>query len=72
MFALATISKLGTAPAAVESWCLQGTVAYRALSGLELRQACSVRRDRLDSATPKHESPISIRNFAGANQEMGT
>jgi hypothetical protein len=63
MFAPATIAKLGTAPAAVESWCLQGTRAYRPVSGLELR---------LDSATPKHENPISIRNFAGANQEMGT
>jgi hypothetical protein len=63
MFAPLTISKLATAPAAVESWCLQGTAAYRLLSGVELR---------LDSATPKHESPVSIRNFAGANQEMGT
>lgn len=62
MFAPATIAKLGTAPAAVESWCLQGTEPYRALSGLELR---------LDSATAKHVCPISIRNFAGTNQEMG-
>lgn len=63
MFAPLTISKLATAPAVVESWCVQGTRAYRTLSCLDLR---------LDSVTPKHESPISIRNFAGANQEMGT
>ena len=54
---------LGTTPAASESWCAQGLVAGYSVKGVELR---------LDSATPKHAEPISIRNFAGANQEMGT
>lgn len=64
MFALTRISPvLDTAFAAGESWCAQGVGTYRAAKGLELR---------LDSAKPTHESPISIRNFAGANQEMGT
>jgi hypothetical protein len=64
MFALTLTSALtATAPVAGESWCVQGVGTYCAAKGLELR---------LDSAKPQHESPISIRNFAGANQEMGT
>jgi hypothetical protein len=64
MFALTLTSPvLATAPVAGESWCVQGVGRYCEAKGPELR---------LDSATPKHECPISIRNFAGANQEMGT
>jgi len=64
MFALTLTSPvLDTAFAAGESWCVQGAGTYCTAKGLELR---------LDSVKPQHESPISIRNFAGANQEMGT
>jgi hypothetical protein len=64
MFALTLTSPVfATASVAGESWCLQGAGSYCDAKGLELR---------LDSAKPTHESPVSIRNFAGANQEMGT
>lgn len=63
MFALTQTSPvLATAPVADESWCVQGVGRYCGAKGLELR---------LDSAKPMHLSPVSIRNFAGANQEMG-
>lgn len=63
MFALTLTSALpATALVAGESWCVQGGTYRGVVKGLELR---------LDSAKPCHESPISIRNFAGTNQEMG-
>ncbi len=63
MFASTFTSARLAAPMASGSWCVQGIDGYRVGKGLELR---------LDSATPKHECPSSIRNFAGANQELGT
>jgi hypothetical protein len=63
MFALTQSLILGTTPVASESWCVGSLAAGYCGKRLELR---------LDSAKPTHENPISIRNFAGANQEMGT
>jgi hypothetical protein len=67
MFALAPKSPiLGTALAAGESWCAQGYSVYGVGADLAGRDLCA------DGRTPKHESPVSIRNFAGPSQEMGT